>query len=122
MRRVSSKLAPAALGPYSQATVLPGGMMFISGQLGVDEEGQLLDGVREQTRQALRNISNIAGGAEVAKVTVLLRSMEDFPVINEEMTVWTENMEVLPARATFAVAGLPLDALVEIEAVAQEEN
>jgi reactive intermediate/imine deaminase len=114
--------APEAVGPYSQA-MRAGDLLFCSGQIGLDPAtGTLVDGgVQAQARRVLANLENVlaAAGAslgQVVKTTVLLRDMADFAAVNE---VYAEAFgEHRPARAAFAVTGLPKDALVEIEAVA----
>jgi len=121
-RIVSTEKAPAAIGPYSQAVVV-GSLVYTSGQIGFDpgQQGMVPGGVAEQTQQVLENLSAVldaAGSrlARVVKTTVYLRTMDDFAAMN---SVYEEAFgSVLPARATVAVAGLPKDALVEIEAVA----
>lgn len=119
--------APAAIGPYSHAQVirLHGGQRFVftSGQVGlVPDQGELVGpGVPEQTEQALKNLATVLGGAglsldDVVKTTVYLADMSDFQAMNEVYgKAFPENQ---PARTTIAVAGLPKNARVEIEAVA----
>lgn len=114
--------APQAVGPYSQA-VCAGKLLFISGQLPLNP--QTMDfaagGVSEQTHQVLTNITAIlekAGlsMAHVAKTTVMLKDMGDFKAMNEVYGRFFPNEP--PARSTFQVGKLPLDAMVEIEAIA----
>ena len=119
---VSTTGAPAAIGPYSQA-IKANGFVFVSGCLGVDPTtSKMVDGgVDAQARQVLTNLKNIveASGSsmdKVCKTTVLLADMSSFPVINAIYAEYFPSSP--PARATFAVAGLPLGALVEIECVA----
>ena len=114
--------APQTIGPYSQAVEV-NGMLFVSGQLGVDPEtGKIVPGgIREQTQQVLRNIENILMSAgytrnEVVKTTVYLKNMDDFKEMNEVYASFYE--EKHPARAAIEVARLPRGALVEIEAIA----
>jgi len=123
MRKVvQTDRAPAAIGPYSQA-VDAGSLVFVSGQVPVvPSEGKIVEKtVAGQTRQSIENIRAIlaAAGLElghVLKTTVFLTSMDDFREMNE---VYAEYFrENPPARATVAVAALPLGARVEIEAVA----
>ena len=119
---ISSKSAPAAIGPYSQA-VEANGMLFISGQLPIDvATGAFVDGgVKEQTRKSLENIGAILSEAgmgfeNVVKTTVFLNDMNDFAAMNEVYaTFFTSDC---PARAAFQVVKLPKGALVEIEAIA----
>ena len=113
--------APAAVGAYSQA-VRAGDLLFISGQLGLDpESGKLVEGIGPQVDRAMRNIKGIveaagAGMGSIVKVTVLLKSIDDFKTMNEIYSGFFS--EDFPARAAFQVAALPLGGLVEIEAVA----
>jgi 2-iminobutanoate/2-iminopropanoate deaminase len=114
--------APKAIGPYSQG-ISAGGLIFVSGQLGIDPEtGELVaGGIEEQTHQVLRNISAIlssasAGLAGVVKTTVYLKDLKDFPAMN---AVYAEFFDQnLPARATVQVSALPKGALVEIDCIA----
>ena len=113
--------APAAIGPYSHAT-RSGNLLFTSGSLGVDGEGNLVEDVQDQTRLALDNLGKVlaAEGADhgdVVKTLVLLESMDDFPLVNEVYAQFFPQNP--PARSCFAVKALPLGAKVEIEAVAE---
>lgn len=118
---ISTTEAPAAIGPYSQA-VLAGDFLYISGQLPVDPTtGKIVAGnIKEQTHQVIRNIKAIAEEAGVAlsdavKTTVYIKDLSHFSLINE---VYAEYFDRgFPARAAFEVAGLPMDAGVEIESV-----
>jgi 2-iminobutanoate/2-iminopropanoate deaminase len=118
---VSTADAPAALGPYSQA-VRAGNMLFVSGQLGlVPGQKELPPTVEAQTEQAMKNMGAIlkaAGGdyGAVVKTTILLADMADFAAVNAVYGAYFPKDP--PARATFAVKTLPLNARVEIEAVA----
>ncbi len=114
--------APKALGPYSQG-IRSGDLVFVSGQLGVDpKSGQFVEGgVTAQTKRALENMKavlNAAGGdmGNLVKVTVLLKDMGDFKAVNEVYATFLGDDP--PARAAYAVATLPLDALIEIEGIA----
>jgi 2-iminobutanoate/2-iminopropanoate deaminase len=121
-RIVRSDKAPAAIGPYSQALVA-NGFVFTAGQIALDPAtGQIVaGGVAEQTEQVLNNLTAVLEAAgtswtNVVKTTVFLKDMRDFPHVNE---VYARMVgEARPARSTVAVAGLPRDVLVEIEAVA----
>ena len=120
---VSTERAPAAIGPYSQAVVSQG-LVFTSGQIGLDPAtGEFVGpGVEEQARAALANLAAVleAAGSSlggVLRTTIYLRDMDDFAAVN---AVYAEAFgESLPARATVAVAGLPKDARVEIDALAR---
>jgi len=120
---ISTKDAPAAVGPYSQA-IQAGGLLFVSGQLGIDPAvGKLVEGVEAQAERALDNMAAILAAAgmgfgNVVKATVLLASMDDFAKVN---AIYGKRFpQDPPARAAFAVAKLPLGGLVEIEAIAAE--
>ena len=121
---VSTKEAPAAIGPYSQA-VRVGDMLFASGQVGLDPAtGQMVaGGITEQTVRVLENVKAVLAQAgldlsDVVKTTVFLKTMSDFAAINEVYARYLAPEGVVPpARSTVAVAGLPKDALVEIEVI-----
>jgi 2-iminobutanoate/2-iminopropanoate deaminase len=123
---ISTKEAPAAIGPYSQA-VRVGDMLFASGQVGLDPAtGQMVSGsVTEQTVRVLENVKAVLAAAglgfqDVLKTTVFLKSMGDFAAMNEVYARYLAPEGVVPpARSTVAVAGLPKDALVEIEVIAK---
>ncbi len=125
---IATKDAPAAIGPYSQA-IRVGDMLFASGQIGLDPvSGQLVSGgIVEQTKRALENVKAVLAKAgidmvHVVKTTVYLRSMSDFTAMNEVYATYLSPPGVVPpARSTVAVAGLPKDALIEIEVIAKEE-
>ena len=113
---------PRPLGPYSPA-VRAGPFIYLSGQTPVDTStGKLLAGpVSAQTVQVLKNLEAVlqsvgASWSAVVKTTVFLRDMADFAEMNAAYAEYLG--ETRPARSTVAVAGLPLDARVEIEAVA----
>ncbi len=113
--------APKAIGPYSQA-VLAGNTLYISGQVPINPEtGVMPEGITAQTEQVMKNIEAIlteAGFtfADVVKSTCLLADMEYFKPMNEVYGKYYQTE--CPARAAFAVKGLPLGALVEIETIA----
>ena len=119
---VSTKQAPAAIGPYAQA-VRVGDFLFVSGQLGADPEtGALEPDVTRQTRRALENLAAVlqAGGctmADVVKTTVFLKDMNDFAAMNEVYASFFGDGGY-PARSAVRVARLPRDGMVEIEAIA----
>ena len=119
---VATDKAPKALGPYS-AAIQTEQFVFSSGQVGIDPaSGELVGAdIEAQTRQVLTNLKHVleAGGSgldRVVKTTVFLRDMADFPKMNAVYAEFFPSEP--PARSTFAVVGLPKDALVEIEAVA----
>ncbi|MGV8096307.1 MAG: RidA family protein [Mangrovibacterium sp.] len=119
---ISTKDAPAAIGPYSQAVEV-NGTLYISGQVPIDPKtGKIVEGgITEQTVQVMENIGAILEAAgysyrDVVKSTCLLSDMANFKAMNEVYgTYYRENP---PARAAFAVKDLPLGAMIEIETVA----
>lgn len=121
-RIYTSEKAPKAIGPYSPA-VMGGGLVFISGQLGIDPAtGNVVEGGLEaETRQALTNVKNLleAAGSKlenVTKATVFLRDIADFHKMN---AIYAEFFVVNPpARSAFQVGALPRGAAIEIEAIA----
>ncbi len=119
---IHSTLAPKAIGPYSQA-IATNDLVFVSGQLGIDASTGEFKGadIHSQTTQSMENIKAILkeaglGMDSVVKTTILLKSLDDFAVVNGIYGSYFT--EPYPARATFQVAKLPKDALVEIEAIA----
>lgn len=122
MRIVTSKEAPLAIGPYSQAIVL-NGMVYTSGQIPlVAETGEFVGGgIKEQAAQVIHNLEVVllAAGSNlerVVKTTCFLTDMQNFAVFN---SVYAEHFIGKPARSCVAVLALPRGALVEIEAVAE---
>ena len=119
---VHTEHAPAAIGPYSQATIA-GDLIFTAGQVALDpSNGNVIEGgIEEQTAQVLANLAAVLDAAgtslsRVIKTTVFLTDMADFPAMN---AVYAEAFgDHKPARSTVAVAGLPLGVRVEIEIVA----
>ncbi len=119
---VSTKDAPQAIGPYSQA-IKHNGMVFVSGQIPFNPatmslvEGTIVD----QTHQVLKNLSAILAASgtnfsNVLKTTVFLRDMNDFDEMNKVYGEYFTSHK--PARATVQVARLPKDVAIEIELVA----
>ena len=125
MEVISTKKAPAAIGPYSQA-IQVGNLVYTSGQIPIDPStGAFVEGgIKEQTRQSLTNIRAILEEAglsmgNVVKTTVFMADMGDFADMN---AVYAEFFsEPYPARSAVAVKTLPKGALVEIEVVAAIE-
>ena len=120
-QQISSAKAPKALGPYS-AGVATEELVFLSGQLGADMDGNLVsEDVVEQTKKAFENIGVLleASGLtydDIVKTTVLLADMNDFSKVNEEYAKYFN--EPFPARSCFEVAKLPKNGKVEIECIA----
>jgi 2-iminobutanoate/2-iminopropanoate deaminase len=119
---ITTKDAPQAIGPYSQA-IRANGLVFTSGQISIDPANQqLISGdVAAQTERVLRNIEAILAAAgssivKVVKTTVFLKSMGDFAAMNE---VYGRHFtSAPPVRSTVEVARLPKDVLVEIDVIA----
>lgn len=114
--------APAAIGPYSQSMRAAGTLLFLSGQIPLRPDGELVQGdIEAQTRQVMANLRAVLQSAglgfeNVVKTTIFLSSMEHFAAVNQ---VYGEAIGTPPpARSTVAVAGLPRGVDVEIEAIA----
>lgn len=121
MKTIQTDNAPKAVGPYSQA-IETDQFVFCSGQIGIDPKtGLLIDGIENQTKQAMTNITNVltAAGTDldrIVKTTIFLADIHDYKAVNEVYSSYfTEHK---PARSTVQVAALPLGALVEIEVIA----
>jgi 2-iminobutanoate/2-iminopropanoate deaminase len=121
---VSTKDAPQAIGPYSQA-IKANGFVFVSGQIPLDPSTQQIvtGDVAAQTERVLRNLSEIleAAGSGLGKVvrsTVFLKNISDFAVMNQVYGKYFSSAP--PARSTVEVARLPKDVLVEIDIIALE--
>src|ERR1700726_3587202 len=119
---VSTKHAPQAIGPYSQA-IKANGFVFTSGQIAIDPATQevVAGDVAAQTERVLRNLAEIleAAGSGLGKVvrsTVFLKNMNDFAAMNQVYGKYSGAAP--PARSTVEVARLPKDVLVEIDVVA----
>lgn len=122
MEQVYTKKAPKVVGPYSQA-IISNGFIFCAGQIGINPEtGTLVEGIQEQTKQVLRNLSEVlkeAGSdlSKVVKTEVFLTDMNNYKVFNE---IYAEvfSSDPKPARYTIGVSSLPANALVEISCIA----
>lgn len=121
MQVVSTKEAPAAIGPYSQGIIV-NNVFYSSGQIPLTAEGEMVNGdVQEQTHQVFKNLQGVlkeAGSSleSVVKTTVFIKDMNDFGVVNEVYGEYFHTHK--PARSCVEVARLPKDALVEIEVIA----
>ncbi|AMX84907.1 reactive intermediate/imine deaminase [Geobacillus subterraneus] len=121
MRKVETKNAPQAIGPYSQGIIV-NNMFYSSGQIPLTPEGEMVKGdIQAQTHQVFQNLKAVleAAGASletVVKTTVFIKNMDDFAAMNEVYSQYFPNHK--PARSCVEVARLPKDALVEIEVVA----
>jgi reactive intermediate/imine deaminase len=119
--KIFTEAAPAAIGPYSQATKV-GSTVFLSGQIPlVPETMEIVEGgIEEQTHQVFANliaVTKAAGGGleNLAKLTIFLTDLNDFAVVNKIMATYFS--EPYPARATIEVSALPKGVTVEIEAI-----
>jgi len=123
LRQVLTAAAPAPIGPYSQALIRDG-IVYCSGQIPIDpSSNQLVGGeIEDQTRQALSNLRAVleaAGSAteRVLRTTIYLTDLSLFPRVN---AVYAEFFcgAAPPARSTVEVAGLPMGATIEVDAIA----
>jgi 2-iminobutanoate/2-iminopropanoate deaminase len=119
---ISSKEAPQAIGPYSQA-IRANGFVFVSGQVAIDPATQqvIAGDIAAQTDRALKNLSAIlkaagSGLEKVVRATVFLKDMGDFAAMNEVYARYFPASP--PARSTVEAARLPKDVLVEIDVIA----
>lgn len=124
MKKIKTDMAPAAIGPYSQATTV-GNFIFTSGQIPLDPETGAIEGVTitEQTDRVCKNLSAVleAAGSSLrsaVKTVCYLQDMADFAAFNE---VYAKYFTEKPARSCVAVKSLPKGVLVEIEVIAEKE-
>ncbi len=121
---VSTDAAPAAIGPYSQAVLTPGGLLFTSGQIALEAAtGEMVGegSVSAETEQVMKNLEAVLAAAgltfeHVVQSTIFLADLADFQIVNE--IYGARFTEAPPARATVQVAALPKGARVEIACVA----
>ncbi|MCL2388394.1 MAG: RidA family protein [Defluviitaleaceae bacterium] len=118
---ISTPNAPAAIGPYSQATA-HSGIIYVSGQLPIDPTTGELSGetISDQTTLALKNIAAIVEAAgsnmqNILKTTILLTDLSNFAAVNEAYAKFFPTAP--PARACYQVCALPKNANIEIEAI-----
>lgn len=123
LERIQTDLAPAAIGPYSQA-VTAGNLVFTSGQIALNPETGILEGetVTEQTHRVCKNLDAVltAAGSSLKnaiKTTCYLQDMADFAAFNE---VYAQYFTEKPARSCVSVKELPKGALVEVEVIAEK--
>lgn len=121
INKIETDAAPAAIGPYSQATSF-GDLLFTSGQIPLSPEtGEVVgDDIAAQTEQVMQNLKAVltAGGSgldQVLKTTCFITDMDHFAAFNE---VYAKHFAEKPARSCVAVRQLPRGVLVEVEAVA----
>ena len=124
MKKVETKMAPAAIGPYSQAIEVAN-LIFTSGQIPLNPKTGVLEGteIKEQTHRVCKNLKAVleASGTSLkkaVKTTCFLSNMDDFAKFNE---VYAEYFTEKPARSCVAVKELPKGALVEVEVIAEKE-
>ena len=122
MTTIATPNAPGAIGPYSQGYIV-NGLVFTSGQIPIiPATGEMPEGIAAQTAQSCRNVLAIleaagSGAEKVVKTTCFLKDIADFAAFNE---VYAKYFTCKPARSCVEVAALPKDALVEVEAIAEE--
>ena len=124
MKPIQTSSAPAAIGPYSQATEQQG-WVFCSGQIGLDPKSGALvaGGIEAETRRALENLREVLvqaglGFHDIVKTSIFLADLGDFDVVNR---IYGEHFSApYPARSTVQAAALPRNARVEIEAIAMK--
>ena len=125
MKMISTKRAPAAIGPYSQAIFLEDlKLLYTSGQVPIDPaSGEIISGgIKEQTHQVFKNLQAVLEEAgsdftKVVKATVFMQNISDFAAVNEIYAQYFT--QTLPARSAVEVAALPKGSLIEIELIAK---
>ena len=122
MMKISTDKAPAAIGPYSQATVV-GNLVFTSGQIPIDPVSGSISavGISAQAEQVMKNLGAVLTAAgssfeKAVKTTCFLADMSDFAEFNE---VYSKYFTEKPARSCVAVKSLPRGVLVEVEVIAE---
>jgi len=121
MKYIKTDKAPKAIGPYSQA-IVSGNFVFCSGQIGINPQtNTLVEGIKNQIRQIMSNLGAVlkAAGADfnqVVKTTIYVTNIDNFALVNKIYGEYFKDNK--PARATVQVSRLPLEALVEIDAIA----
>ncbi|MCD8905985.1 RidA family protein [Staphylococcus chromogenes] len=125
MKTINTQQAPAAVGPYSHASVV-NGLVYTSGQIPLNLEGNIVsDDVETQTKQVFENLKAVleAAGSDlehVVKVLVFLSDMENFQKVNEVYGTYFTSHK--PARSAVEVARLPKDVKIEIEVIAEVKD
>ena len=115
----SEKVPISSNAPFSQS-VAAGDCVYISGQIGLDENGKMAEGFEAQAEQVLKNMSyvleaNGIGFDKVVKATCFLTDISNFEAFN---AIYSKYFTGKPARSCYSVKDLPLGALVEVEAIA----
>lgn len=123
MEIISTKAAPAAIGPYSQA-IITGSLIYTSGQIPINPASGNIEAsdIASQTEQAIKNLKAVLEAAgssleKVVKTTCFLQNIQDFSTFN---SVYEKYFTLKPARSCVEVAALPKGALVEIEVIAEK--
>lgn len=125
MKTINTQQAPAAVGPYSHASVV-NGLVYTSGQIPLNLEGNIVsDDVETQTKQVFEILKAVleAAGSDlehVVKVLVFLSDMENFQKVNEVYGTYFTSHK--PARSAVEVARLPKDVKIEIEVIAEVKD
>ncbi len=122
MKTVETQLAPAAIGPYSQAKI-SGGFLFASGQIPISPTTSAIEGVTvsDQTERICKNIAALlkAAGTDISKVVKTTCFLADMSYFAEFNAVYEKHFTSRPARSCVAVKDIPKGALVEIEVIAE---
>ncbi len=124
-KHLYTKNSPAAIGPYSQAVAIDN-LVFLSGQIPLNNKGKMVEGtIEQQTQQIFTNIEAIlveAGSTlnDLVKLTVFLTSLDDFEIINK--TMMSRLTRPYPARSCVEVSALPKGSTVEVEAIARIDS
>lgn len=121
-KEIRTKNAPQPIGPYSQAIMAKGSFLFLSGQIPLMSDGNVVEGgINEQTKQVMENIKAVLTEAgltfhNLVKTSIFLTDMNDFVSVNQIYAEYFNGFP--PARSVFQVARLPKDVLLEIESIA----
>ncbi len=122
----NSETTPLPVGPYSTGVLLGNGFLFLSGQISIDSNGEIVgESTREQTKNILENVRNILSEKnysirDIIKCNVYLKNINDFKDMNEVYEKFFNGHK--PIRTTIEVSNLPKNALVEIEVVCFREE
>ena len=124
---ISTKKSPSAIGPYSQAVKVVGGITFTSGQIPLDPiTGNIVsDNFKDQAIQTLKNIEGIINErqcklSDIVKLTVYLVDLSNFDILNQIFQEFFKDS--YPARSVIQVSKLPKDSQIEIEAIFNDEH
>mmetsp|Transcript_33823 Transcript_33823/g.81382 ORF Transcript_33823/g.81382 Transcript_33823/m.81382 type:complete len:197 (-) Transcript_33823:115-705(-) len=127
IQEINTLEAPAPLGPYSQAVLVRGSTLYVSGQIALDAKtGELIGqgDVQAEAKQVLKNLGEVlkaagAGPQNVVRCTVFLQDLNDFAAVNEIYADFFKDSPVAPSRSCVQVAKLPKGVSVEIDAIAE---